>query len=135
MGSRSPLQTAPDGNIYYNKPAIEFIDFSTLGEDGTLSPEDVQAMATFIHEMGHVKQHADGVSVPVARNFNSDYDYSDKLLSGVDFKDWSIEEQAEFNKDLFLVGNGLEDVVFGSNPFKTNFGSSFNGGHCQKKTG
>lgn len=48
---------APDGNIYYPPDARDY------GVDN-FATADLNARATFIHEMAHVWQHQKGVRVP-----------------------------------------------------------------------
>jgi len=93
--------TAPNGNIYYPERFSAYYsdDFSASG----VHPLD---RGTFMHEMGHVWQHHQGVNVVVERNFNGDYDYSDKLNNDVPFDEWGIEEQAEYLADVYRAQNG-----------------------------
>ncbi|QBY00456.1 hypothetical protein E2K80_06665 [Rhodophyticola sp. CCM32] len=93
--------TAPNGNIYYPERLSAYYsdDFSAPGVHPL-------AKGVFMHEMGHVWQNHQGVNVVRERNFNNDYDYSDKLNNSVPFGEWGIEEQAEYLADVYRAQNG-----------------------------
>lgn len=93
---------SPNGNIYYPKDDYED-DFSATYDFGDKS--------TFIHEMGHVLQNQNGISVGrrvVMENTfgghpRGDYDWTDKFEDGKSFHKWDLEEQAQFFADIYRV--------------------------------
>ena len=74
---------SPNGNIYYPRSDERYAVDISLGT--------WDQRATFIHELGHIWQHQSGISVVTKRGFNGDYDFSDKVSSGVPFSKWGIE--------------------------------------------
>ena len=89
---------APDGNLWFHPKSDLFCD------DFCGSSRNVQAL--FIHEMVHVWQHQQGVSLPLARHPFSRYDYA--LLPGKGFADYGIEQQAEIVSHVFLLKQGAQ---------------------------
>jgi hypothetical protein len=99
--------SAPNGSIYYTQEASQKPLYSN---DISLSLSSV-AQAMFIHEMMHIYQFQQGVSVKfgaiVAAN---DYDFTDKLKNGTPFSRWNIEEQADFAQEMYYRSMGLAGV-------------------------
>lgn len=90
---------APNGNIYYapSDPSYRR-DFSAAGVG-------IHEQATFIHELGHVWQHQNGVNVIARGMFERDYDYLPMTASSR-FSRYGIEEQAQILRDYFYLLNG-----------------------------
>lgn len=89
---------APDGDMYFPGNTYEE-DFSEAG---------LRDRETFIHELGHVLQHQNGVwvkttAVTDAITGNGGYDWEDEYAEGSDFSDWGLEEQAQFFSDLYVA--------------------------------
>ena len=74
---------------------------------------DVELRAFFVHETAHVLQNQNGrpplvngllpqIAAMVTGRIDERYDYSDKLAGGVDFKRWTIEEQATYFEQLYM---------------------------------
>ena len=106
FGQPVRMAMAPNGNIYFH-PARFLEDFS-------LAP--VLTRAWFIHEMGHVWQHQQGVNVYMAM-LQRVYDYT-PLVPGRTFEEYGLEQQCEIAADYYLLrhrcrpcwGNhGIED--------------------------
>ncbi|NSX56904.1 hypothetical protein [Parasulfitobacter algicola] len=94
--------TSPNGNIYYPREGRgeEFYsdDFSTAS---------ISKQAYFMHELAHVWQYQNGTNLIFRRIVEGgDYDYTDKLTSGVPFSEWGIEEQASYFEDVFRGAYG-----------------------------
>lgn len=101
----SPLQPdnaamSPDGNIYYPESRVGRLyysgDFSKL-----VGPTHKPLRDTFIHEMSHVYQYQQGVSVVLRRIVEGDK-YRYKIIDGKDLNDYTVEQQAEIIKDFYL---------------------------------
>ena len=89
---------APNGDMYFPGDTYE-ADFSEAG---------LGDRETFIHELGHVLQHQNGVWVKTTAvtdviTGNGGYDWEDEYTEGTDFSDWGLEEQAQFFSDLYVA--------------------------------
>jgi len=92
---------SPNGDIYYPEDKYHE-DFSVKG---------FREKATFIHEMGHVLQDQNGINVAgrvIRENTfgghpRGDYDWTDKFEAKKEFREWDLEEQAQFFRDIYLA--------------------------------
>jgi hypothetical protein len=102
--------SSPDGNIYYpvgtNQSNWYSEDISTNLVN--LGPYKDIARGTLIHELGHVYQFQTGVWVKTGAILAAgDYDFTDKLLKGIPFAKWNIEERAQFYEEIYYRSSGL----------------------------
>jgi len=69
--------------------------------------QTIDFQAFLIHELTHVYQSQvrGGGAIPLLQL--GDYDYRDKLAAGQSWDRFSLEEQATFVEDYFLVLNGV----------------------------
>lgn len=93
---------SPDGNIYYPRDDARYVNDLSLGTLGQ--------RATFIHELGHVWQHQQGINVVTRRGLNGDYVFIDKVSAGIPFGKWGIEEQAAYFEDLYRAAIGIRNT-------------------------
>lgn len=101
------------------KPLTGFTPFNTINVGKGLYSNDfslvanVEHRAFFVHEAAHVLQLQNGrpplvngllpqIFSTVTGRIEERYDFSDKLADGVDFKRWTIEEQARYFEYLYM---------------------------------
>jgi len=91
---------APDGNIYFH-PDDYLDDFST-GSAGT--------RAWFMHEMTHVWQKQQGMSVTLRGVFDRNYRYLPLVTAppGRSFYSFGIEQQGDIVRDYYLLRQGYQ---------------------------
>lgn len=106
VGQRRGVAVAPNGNIYFH-PSDYVEDFSAQGVSGR---------AWFMHEMTHVWQHQQGVSVALRGIFNRRYEYL-PLQPGKAFRRYGIEQQGDIVRDYYLLRQGYQ--VQGAPPIST----------------
>lgn len=94
FGQPARMAMAPNGNIYFH-PSRYLDDFSSAS---------VLTRAWFIHEMGHVWQHQQGINVYLAM-LNRVYDYT-PLFGRRRFHEFGLEQQCEIAADYFLLRHG-----------------------------
>lgn len=88
------MAMAPNGNIYFH-PSRYLDDFARA---------PVLTRAWFIHEMGHVWQHQQGVNVYMAM-LNRVYDYASRF-GRCRFEELGLEQQCEVAADYYLLRHG-----------------------------
>ncbi len=100
---------APNGNIYFH-PDDYLDDFSTASA-GT--------RAWFMHEMTHVWQQQQGISVMLRGAFDRNYSYLPLVASppGRSFHSFGIEQQGDIVRDYYLLRQGYQ--VQGAPPMST----------------
>lgn len=106
VGQRRGVAVAPNGNIYFH-PSDYVDDFSAQGISGR---------AWFMHEMTHVWQHQQGVSVALRGIFNRRYEYL-PFQPGKAFRSYGVEQQSDIVRDYYLLRQGYQ--VQGAPPMST----------------
>ena len=94
FGQPRRMAIAPNGHIHFH-PAGHLADFACAA---------IGKQAWFVHEMTHVWQHQQGVSVWRAV-FDRRYDYA-PLVPGRAFDRYGLEQQAEIVADYFRLLHG-----------------------------
>ncbi|MBI4656922.1 MAG: hypothetical protein HY746_09290 [Elusimicrobia bacterium] len=99
-----PSQTvmAPNGNIYY-PPGHPW-----YSHDYSLSYHAGSRRGNFIHEMTHVYQHQQGVSV-INRRLEEGGIYDYRIEPGKDLNDYTVEQQADIVKDYAYCRSSYAD--------------------------
>lgn len=99
--------TLPNNNIHFDDNT-SFLE-ATYSSD--FSSASWEQKATFIHEMFHIYQFQNSpgtvIQVGIERitNYSDNYNYNG-IFNGTSFEDLTIEQQAEFMQDLYLLANG-----------------------------
>jgi hypothetical protein len=93
--------TAPDGSIYFPPTHPDYRDDFSTGAS-------IEQQAEFLHEMMHVFQDQQGISVGPAHLVNGDYSYD--LSDGKPFDKLGVEQQAQIVEDYFRLKHGLGPV-------------------------
>lgn len=96
MAPRGSIHFHPRGTLYRD-------DFAAAGLDD---------QGLFIHEMVHVWQHQQGITLPLRRHPFCRYDYA--IRPGLRFERYGIEQQAEIVRHAFLLRRGAR--VIGAPP-------------------
>jgi hypothetical protein len=94
---RSDTTMTPNGNMYPAKDLRHVKDFSK---------ERLELQAHLIHEMTHVWQKQDGMSVKTRGLFSLMVPYDYKYEPGKDFRKYRLEQQATMIADYFLALRG-----------------------------
>ncbi|WEK47031.1 MAG: vgr related protein [Candidatus Andeanibacterium colombiense] len=87
---------APRGHLHFHPGSTHYCD------DFGAAPLGLQGL--FIHEMVHVWQHQQGISLPLRRLPFSRYTY--RLKPGKPLRAYGIEQQAEIVRHAFLRRSG-----------------------------
>lgn len=94
---------SPNGHVYFH-PEDYLLDYSQAG---------LGKQAWFIHEMTHVWQSQQGISVFWRALFNRRYNY--ELQAGKHFLSYGVEQQAQMVQDYFVLREtGQECSVLGA---------------------
>ena len=89
---------APDGHIWFHPNNTSWRD--------DFSRASLFLQGLIVHELTHVWQHQQGVSLIWQRPPFARYAYL-PLTSGKPFSAYGLEQQAEIVKDAYLLGEGL----------------------------
>ena len=92
------ITMAPDGHLWFHPNGdVWSADFSAEGP---------ALRGHFVHELTHVWQHQQGISLIFRRPPFARYRYL-PLVPGKPFHRYGLEQQAEIVKDAYLLGEGL----------------------------
>src|SRR5262249_19131533 len=107
---------SPDGNIYFPPKSTAYRDDFSAGTS-------IEEEGHFLHEMMHVFQDQQGISVGLAHLKNNDYDYDllDEDGNPVSFDHLGVEQQAEIVQDYFLLKNGRGPRLSNQKSFPLSF--------------
>jgi hypothetical protein len=92
------ITMAPDGHLWFHPNG------DVWSEDFSL--EGAVVRGHFVHELTHVWQHQQGISLIRKRPPFARYRYL-PLVPGKPFHRYGLEQQAEIVKDAYLLGEGL----------------------------
>ena len=87
------IAMTPNGNIYFSSTTTKYSD--------DFSRESRKSRRLFMHEMTHVYQDHQGVSV-IGRRIREGGKYRYKILPSKSLNDYTIEQQAEIIADYYL---------------------------------
>lgn len=102
----SHVVMAPRGTIHFH-PRCDF-----YCDDFANAPLNIRAL--FIHEMVHIWQHQQGISLILRRHPFCRYDYA--IKPGQPFRNYGLEQQAELVRHAYLLREGA--VVPGAPPLR-----------------
>jgi hypothetical protein len=88
---------APNGHVYFP------VGTGRYCEDFAVA--DLHSRSILVHELAHVWQHQNGVSVATRAMLNRRYDYA-PVFRGVPFSRLGVEAQAKMVADWYLLRHG-----------------------------